>query len=53
MVNLKNCLTAGVLLYGAVFALYGNSLIGGTTPNGGTFADDRVIAGSVNLGVQF
>ena len=30
MVNLKNCLTAGVLLYGAVFALYGNSLIGGT-----------------------
>ena len=29
MVNLKNCLTAGVLLYGAVFALYGNSLIGG------------------------
>ena len=27
MVNLKNCLTAGVLLYGAVFALYGNHWI--------------------------
>ena len=24
MVNLKNCLTAGVIFYGAVFALYGN-----------------------------
>lgn len=35
-----------------VGALAGNSLIG-TPPNGGSFADDRVIAGSVNLGVKF
>lgn len=27
MVNLKNCLTAGVIMYGAVFALYGNKVI--------------------------
>ena len=30
MVNLKNCLTAGVMLFGAVFALYGNKVVVGT-----------------------
>ena len=28
MVNLKNCLSAGVILFGAVFALYGNQFVG-------------------------
>ncbi|MES1933389.1 hypothetical protein T35B1_12307 [Salinisphaera shabanensis T35B1] len=45
--------TLGMLKENDVGVLRGNSLIGGGTPNGGTFADDRVIAGSVNLGVQF
>ncbi|WP_280637626.1 MULTISPECIES: hypothetical protein [Gammaproteobacteria] len=35
-----------------VGTLSGNSLVG-ILPNGGSFADDRVIAGSVNLGVEF
>lgn len=44
--------TLGMLKENDVGMLRGNSLIG-TTPNGGSFADDRVIAGSVNLGVEF
>ena len=44
MVNLKNCLTAGVLLYGAVFALYGNSLIGGSVES--AFWERETIMGS-------
>jgi hypothetical protein len=44
--------TLGMLEENDVGMLRGNSLVG-TTPNGGSFADDRVIAGSVNLGVEF
>ena len=44
--------TLGMIKENDVGQLRGNSLVG-TTPNDGSFADDRVIAGSVNLGVQF
>ncbi|MES1948277.1 hypothetical protein C84B14_13038 [Salinisphaera sp. C84B14] len=44
--------TLGMLKENDVGILRGNSLVG-ATPNQGSFADDRVIAGSVNLGVQF
>jgi hypothetical protein len=44
--------TLGMLKENDVGALAGNGLVGGT-PNSGSFADDRVIAGSVNLGVAF
>ncbi|MES1930565.1 hypothetical protein SADO_14984 [Salinisphaera dokdonensis CL-ES53] len=44
--------TLGMLKENDVGTLSGNSLVG-TLPNGGSFADDRVIAGSVNLGVEF
>lgn len=44
--------TLGMLKENDVGTLSGNSLVG-TMPNGGSFADDRVIAGSVNLGVTF
>ncbi|ROO25176.1 hypothetical protein [Salinisphaera orenii] len=44
--------TLGMLKENDVGMLRGNSLVG-ATPNGGSFADDRVIAGSVNLGVEF
>jgi len=44
--------TLGMLKENDVGMLRGNSLVG-ATPNGGSFADDRVVAGSVNLGVEF
>ena len=44
--------TLGMLEENDVGMLSGNSLLGGL-PNGGSFADDRVLAGSVNLGVEF
>lgn len=44
--------TLGMLKENDVGTLSGNSLVG-TIPNGGSFAEDRVIAGSVNLGVKF
>lgn len=44
--------TLGMLEENDVGILRGNSLVG-ATPNGGSFADDRVIAGSINLGVEF
>ncbi|GAB3685440.1 hypothetical protein [Salinisphaera aquimarina] len=44
--------TLGMLKENDVGTLAGNSLVG-SIPNGGSFADERVIAGSVNLGVEF
>lgn len=44
--------TLGMLKENDVGALAGNSLVG-TPPNGGSFAQDRVIAGAVYLGVEF
>jgi hypothetical protein len=44
--------TLGMLKENDVGALAGNSLLG-DVPNGGSFAEDRVIAGSIYLGVEF
>ncbi|MES1926978.1 hypothetical protein [Salinisphaera sp. T31B1] len=44
--------TLGLLEKNDVGALTGNSLLG-ATPNGGAFAEDDVMAGSVNIGVKF
>ena len=44
--------TLGMIKENDVGMLRGNSLVG-SLPNDGSFEDDRVIAGSVNLGVEF
>ncbi len=49
---LRTWATLGMLESNDVGQLTGNSLIGGF-PNGGSFADEDVLAGSANLGVTF
>lgn len=49
---LRTWTTFGMIKENSVGTLRGNSLLG-TIPNGGRFADERVMAGSVNLGVEF
>jgi len=51
--SLKTWVTYGILEKNEADTLAGNSLIGGTPPNGGSFADDDVQAASVNLAVSF